>query len=157
MMIMNLFVAVVIEGFSSQSKDNSGVITSDNFDQLIDAWSEFDKKRTGWMSLKKLVFMIYSLPPPLGKSQIYKDIIKREIEKGIIKKEPRAKPVNVIDPKYKYVFCRQKEMILPSRVFFNELNELKLPVYKNFKIHYKDVALALTRRAIHEKEQNGDF
>ncbi len=31
MIIMNLFVAVVIEGFSSSTKENSGVVTSEDF------------------------------------------------------------------------------------------------------------------------------
>jgi len=30
-MIMNLFVAVVLEGFSSSAKENLGVVTSDHY------------------------------------------------------------------------------------------------------------------------------
>lgn len=79
MMIMNLFIAVVIEGFNAsvsfnyqykhiQSKENTGVVTSNDFQLLIDKWADYDKNATGWISPEDLAFLMYELPPPLGRS-----------------------------------------------------------------------------------------
>ena len=67
MMIMNLFVAVVIEGFSSSSNDNSGDVTSEDYTILIEKWAEYDKDASGWIDPKDLAFLIFELPAPLGK------------------------------------------------------------------------------------------
>ena len=37
-------------------------------DELIDLWQDYDPNATGWISIKKLIFLLYELPPPLGKS-----------------------------------------------------------------------------------------
>jgi len=71
MLIMNLFIAVVIEGFSSSSKENSGVVTSEHYSQLIEKWADYDKDATGWITPKDLAFMIYELDPPLGLKREY--------------------------------------------------------------------------------------
>jgi hypothetical protein len=34
---------------------------------LIEKWSDYDKNATGWITPKDLVFLIYELPPPLGR------------------------------------------------------------------------------------------
>jgi len=34
-MMLNLFVAVVIEGFSSTNKEHTGVVTSEHYNELL--------------------------------------------------------------------------------------------------------------------------
>ena len=42
MMMLNLFIAVVLEGFSSTNKEHTGSVTSEHFNDLIDKWIHYD-------------------------------------------------------------------------------------------------------------------
>lgn len=64
---MNLSVAAVIEGLDTAKKENMGVVQGDEIEQLIDKWQDYDQMATGWITMKDLVFLLYELPPPLGK------------------------------------------------------------------------------------------
>ena len=67
MLIMNLSVAAVIEGLDNAKKENMGIVEGDEIEILIDMWQDYDPMATGWISMKDLVFLLYELPPPLGK------------------------------------------------------------------------------------------
>ena len=41
-MMMNLFVAVVIDGYQSTNKEQTGVITFDLLNDLVEHWVDFD-------------------------------------------------------------------------------------------------------------------
>lgn len=66
MMIINLFVAVVIEGFSASTAENSGVVTSWDYQELLNWWAIFDPLATGFIKPVDLAFLVYDLDPPLG-------------------------------------------------------------------------------------------
>ena len=119
MMIMNLFVAVVLEGFSSSSKENLGVVTSDHYTKLTQTWSEFDPKATGFITAKKLVFLIYSLPKPLGKKELYHDLLKTTTERYYNIAEGPNRQVVAHMPKF--VTIKYNKMILPNRTMRMEL------------------------------------
>lgn len=38
MMMLNLFIAVVLEGFSSTHKEHTGTVTSEDYAKLIELW-----------------------------------------------------------------------------------------------------------------------
>ena len=76
-MTMNMFIAVVLEGFSSFSIENCSPVTSSDYDRLTDAWSHYDPLASGWIKPKHLAFLIYELPKPLGKADEYKEILKK--------------------------------------------------------------------------------
>lgn len=67
MLIMNLSVAAVIEGLDTAKKENLGIIQGDEIEMLIDYWQDYDHEATGWITMTDLVFLLYELPPPLGK------------------------------------------------------------------------------------------
>jgi hypothetical protein len=71
MLIMNLSVAAVIEGLDNAKKENMGIVEGDEIEILIDMWQDYDPLATGWISMKDLVFLLYELPPPLGKRTNY--------------------------------------------------------------------------------------
>lgn len=66
MIIINLTVAAVIDGLSSARKDNTGVIKKDEINELVEIWSEYDPKATGWIDVTSLVFLLFELPQPMG-------------------------------------------------------------------------------------------
>ena len=67
MLIMNLSVAAVIEGLDTAKKENMGIVQGDEIEALIDLWQDYDPYATGWITMNDLVFLLYELPPPLGK------------------------------------------------------------------------------------------
>jgi hypothetical protein len=71
MMMLNLFIAVVLEGFSSTNKEHTGSVTSEHFNDLIDKWIHYDQEATGWIDVRDLIFLIYELSEPLGRFTEY--------------------------------------------------------------------------------------
>ena len=67
MMILNLFVAVVIEGFSASTRENSGIVTSQDFQFFIQKWSVYDPNATGFITPVDLAFLVFEVEPPLGR------------------------------------------------------------------------------------------
>jgi hypothetical protein len=67
MLIMNLSVAAVIEGLNTAKNENMGVVQGDEIERLIDLWQDYDHDAIGYITMQDLVFLLYELPPPLGK------------------------------------------------------------------------------------------
>eukprot|EP00352_Strombidinopsis_acuminata_P000441 CAMPEP_0176348518 /NCGR_PEP_ID=MMETSP0126-20121128/7929_1 /TAXON_ID=141414 ORGANISM="Strombidinopsis acuminatum, Strain SPMC142" /NCGR_SAMPLE_ID=MMETSP0126 /ASSEMBLY_ACC=CAM_ASM_000229 /LENGTH=70 /DNA_ID=CAMNT_0017697357 /DNA_START=1236 /DNA_END=1448 /DNA_ORIENTATION=+ len=70
-MMVNLFLAVVLEGFLKINDENQGVVTAEHFDTLLDLWGDYDPDATGWIKPQEIVFLLYELPAPLGKNDEY--------------------------------------------------------------------------------------
>ena len=66
MIIMNLSVAAVIEGLYEANKENTGIVSGDQIDFLIEKWCDYDTKATGLISYRNFLFLLYEVPPPLG-------------------------------------------------------------------------------------------
>ena len=58
MMMLNLFIAVVLEGFSSANKDFTSAVTNEDYKNFLDTWLEYDPDATGWLTLNDLVFFL---------------------------------------------------------------------------------------------------
>lgn len=41
-------------------------MTSEDYDQLIKLWSEYDPQASGWIEPNDLVYLLHELDPPLG-------------------------------------------------------------------------------------------
>ena len=46
-MIMNLFVAVVLSGFSDAMSENDAPVTPTDFDEFLEKWAEYDPNGRG--------------------------------------------------------------------------------------------------------------
>ena len=67
LMIMNLFVAVVIEGFEESRKDDEdSIINSRQLDTFLEKWSRYDPKAKGWIRPVDLAFLLHDIDQPLG-------------------------------------------------------------------------------------------
>jgi hypothetical protein len=69
--MINLFIAVVLEGYASISIQQIGIISQTHYQELIHLWMSYDTKATGWIQLKDLIFLIYELSEPLGRAKEY--------------------------------------------------------------------------------------
>ncbi|CAD8071678.1 unnamed protein product [Paramecium sonneborni] len=66
LIMLNLFVAIIIEGFQNTSKEENASIKKldvENFQQL---WKDYDKDATGFIQCKYFTQFMISLPQPLG-------------------------------------------------------------------------------------------
>lgn len=154
MMIMNLFVAVVIEGFSASTQENSGVVTSVHFADLIEKWAVYDPNATGFITPKDLAFLVHEIYPPLGK----KKEIKNKDENILADQDIKQNRGGMLDISMKYIqHEKRKKMILPQKEVMSTLIHIGVPVYRNQKVHFKDVCIRLTKLAIHEGTESKMF
>ena len=70
MIIMNLSVAAVIEGLYEANKENTGIVSGDQIDFLIEKWRDYDTNATGFISYRNFLFLLFEVPPPLGLGMI---------------------------------------------------------------------------------------
>ena len=80
--MLNLFIAVVLEGFSSTNKEHTGVVTSEHFNELLDAWMFFDNSGDGWICVTDVVFLVYELNDPLGRNSEFESEIQEIVNDG---------------------------------------------------------------------------
>lgn len=72
-MLLNLFIAVILEGFEVSSLMESQEFNRSLALKFQNHWSKFDKKGTGFIKRDQLLPLLYSLGSPLG--------LDKEIEK----------------------------------------------------------------------------
>jgi len=65
-MMLNLFMAVVIEGFASANKEHTGAVTAEMMNMLVTHWMDYDPDASGWINVKDLIFLVFEVKEPLG-------------------------------------------------------------------------------------------
>ena len=66
-LMINLLMAVVIEGFHSFNKEHTGAITFELLSNLVEHWVDYDPKATGWIDVKDVAFLVCDVNDPMGK------------------------------------------------------------------------------------------
>jgi hypothetical protein len=149
LMVVNLFIAIVLEGFAQFSIQNNSIVSSQDYDTLIDLWAFYDPQASGWIKPKSLAFLMYELPAPLGKQEDYKEILKKTLDHNtIIKQYSEKKAINM---KTKFIYNEEKGLILPHNTVLKLFIDLDLPVYsfeESSMFHFKDVCLTVTKKAM---------
>jgi hypothetical protein len=147
MLIMNLSVAAVIEGLDTAKKENMGIVQGDDIEVLIDLWQHYDPYGSGWITMTDLVFLLYELPPPLGKrpsslSQ-YDDHNHRE---GNTNTGSRQQD--------RYLVNYEKKIVMKKVEALELLKDLKIKMYPDAtkQINYVDVFKALIKRILEEQK-----
>ena len=64
---INLFLAVVLEGFSSNKIEHIRFIHSLHFEELLEKWTAFDEDATGWIKMEDICFLVNEVDYPLGR------------------------------------------------------------------------------------------
>lgn len=64
--MVNLFLAIVIEGFFETLLEEEAVISSVQMQDFLTKWSEYDPTGSGFITFEDLIFLLNELPPPLG-------------------------------------------------------------------------------------------
>jgi len=66
LMTINLFMAIVIEGYFISENEHESVINPKHIDEMLTKWSDYDPKGTGFISYENLAFLLHDLYPPIG-------------------------------------------------------------------------------------------
>ena len=66
MVAMNLSVAAVIDGLSEARKDKDSSVNKENLNKFYELWEDYDPNATGFLSIEKLICLLYELEKPLG-------------------------------------------------------------------------------------------
>lgn len=64
--ILNLFIAVILDNFSEAVKNDSATLPKDNLQSFAEAWAEFDHNANRLISREHLFELLRRLEPPLG-------------------------------------------------------------------------------------------
>lgn len=65
-MILNLFVAVVLEQYAEERLRPAPIVTREHVAEFRSLWAKFDPELTGFVHVGHLAFLLRALPPPLG-------------------------------------------------------------------------------------------
>lgn len=65
--MLNLILAAVIEGYTELRKENDTILPPELMDKFIDKWSDYDPQGTGFISPENYLYLINELLPPLGR------------------------------------------------------------------------------------------
>ena len=63
---LNLLIAVVLDNFSNNRKEDGVTVTDDDIDAFAVAWSRVDPEATGFIPVTGVATLIKLAPPPLG-------------------------------------------------------------------------------------------
>lgn len=76
MIFLNLFIAIILEGFNNTSEAETLPIQESTLDQFRSAWSEFDPNGSGFIQTDELNFFIKRLVDMDSPLIVYPDELK---------------------------------------------------------------------------------
>lgn len=68
---LNLFIAVILEGFSETGDDDVAKLSSAHLEQYAQCWSRFDPEASGYMYSARIMELLQVLPEPMGFGENY--------------------------------------------------------------------------------------
>ena len=163
MVIMNLSVAAVIEGLAETSKENTGIVSGDQIDILIDKWKDYDKNASGLISYKDLIFLLYEVPPPLGLGNFksyyltnldYADI--PEYNEDHDNKKDDFKNISNLGLQDRYMIHKEKHIYIKKSDAIKIFNDYAIPLYDQ-NVHFKDVVKALIEKIFKKNKLSYDL
>ena len=75
MLLINLFVAFVIQAYTQAYKDIKSYPTMADYDCLTTLWSEYDPLATFLIDPSDIPFLVHELPGKLGRTDYYEEIL----------------------------------------------------------------------------------
>ena len=161
-MMLNLFMAVVLEGYCSTNKEHTGAITQEILNLLVEHWVDYDPLATGWIDLKDVIFLIYEVNEPLGKSNLFETEIKEQTRlrlENYLEKNEQIKN-KIIDIDKRFVVQKERNMVVPFNFALSMFNKMNLPVYSeiqgDYKCHFRDIVKRLCRGVLEKKRADFD-
>ena len=73
MIFLNLFIAIILQGYDETRERNEKMFNSEVRDQFRDIWSRYDQDATGFIKVEYFPQLMMDLGPPLGWDMSFKD------------------------------------------------------------------------------------
>ena len=95
LVVINMYIAVILENFSQATEDVQQGLTQDDFDMYYEVWERFDEKATQYIPLEKMAEFVDTLEEPLRipAPNLYK-LISLDI---VICEDDRVHCVDILD------------------------------------------------------------
>jgi hypothetical protein len=177
-MMINLFIAVVLEGFTAHNKQINGEITQEILEEVVNVWEIYDPNGTGWISLNDIVFFMCDIVEPMGIKNFYETDIKNILEEKLDKIKANGGQ-NILDMRNIFIVRPPTEhekalkrqngemseesedenegKVIPWIEANKVLSMMKLPVYTNengeYQCHLRDVIKKLSRRMLEANDK----
>ena len=65
LIVVNMYIAVILENFDVATRENAEPLTADDFEQFFEVWQKFDDKLTQLISYDQLQLLLHQLDMPL--------------------------------------------------------------------------------------------
>ena len=160
---MNLSVAAVIEGLAEASKENTGVVSGDQIDLLIEKWKDYDTDATGLISYRDFLFLLYEVPPPLGLGAFKNYHSENEDNHGVAivdneddERKEDLKDVNSLGLQDRYIINKKKKIYIKKSDAIKIFNDYAIPILDDH-VHFKDVAKALVEKIFKKNKLSYDL
>jgi len=159
LVIMKLFMVVAIEGYMEAVNEHYSIITSKSFEEFLDNWSTYDPQGTGWISFEGLVYLFFSLDPPLG---VYDEKVRERLWTSYKKRTKTASIrsrlvkslISQVDLNEDFILHQNDNSVFEKHKVLKLLRELDLPLeVGTWRAHYRDVCQQMTLRAIANKRK----
>lgn len=159
---MNAFIVVVIESYLEAVSENYSIITADNFEAFLDKWSNYDPDSTGWISIEGLIYLMFTLDPPLG---MYDQKLRTSLWDMYLNMNKKKKPIIVhnnlirrlisqIDANEEYLLHKHEPLVIERRKVMLILKQLKIPVeVDSWRVNFRDVCQRMAIRAISNRNK----
>ncbi|EAR90226.2 cation channel family transporter (macronuclear) [Tetrahymena thermophila SB210] len=140
--IINLFLALVIEGFFDTLKENEAVISPEVLESIIEKWSVYDQNGTGFIDPEEMYLLLLDIPEPIG--------LKNEFLQTQITGHGYSQKRDIKDRK-------SKLQLFSKRKIFQELINFNVRLYSNDKTHFMDFCVKISRNAIMKKAKDNNI
>ncbi|KAL4473885.1 hypothetical protein ABPG74_022749 [Tetrahymena malaccensis] len=140
--IINLFLALVIEGFFDTLKENEAVISPEVLESIIEKWSVYDQNGTGFIDPEEMYLLLLDIPEPIG--------LKNEFLQTQITGHGYSQKRDIKDRKSKLQHFSKRKM-------FQELTNFNVRLYSNDKTHFMDFCVKISRNAIMKKAKDNNI
>lgn len=77
MIFLNLFIAIILQGFDDTNKQENSVLNNDIAEHFTEIWAKFDPKGTSTIPVSEFEDFLFKLGSPLGWTSKYKDNQRR--------------------------------------------------------------------------------
>ena len=65
LIVVNMYIAVILENFDVATRENAEPLTADDFEQFFEVWQKFDDKLTQLINYDQLQLLLHQLDMPL--------------------------------------------------------------------------------------------
>lgn len=140
-LLLNMITVLVIEGYSESKKLEGLKLTDQQIDSMIDAWSVYDRKKTGLMEVSDFLLFINDISPPFGMKKVEETHISLKIYMN------------------RFLMSQNQRIILSDLDVLKSLLKFGLQVYEvgdSLCIHYVDYISVVTNRLFDEPFESKD-